>query len=539
MKHGFGVLVLSLYTGFSLLATPPRLEAQSNGKNAKEEDRLYNSALVMKEAMGMKSRIPQKLLDKAECVIVIPSVIKGAIGFGGSYGRGAMSCRGGEDFTGAWSYPTMMALEGFSAGLQLGGQATDFVLLVMNERGARAILSGKFKIGGDAAASAGPVGRDSQANLDVYMRTTILSYSRSRGLFAGVSLEGSTLRPDKRANEKLYGKPLSARSIVLENAVPTPAPASAEKLVATLNKYGKSPTEASASAAAVPPSPPAPVAPPSPAPTNHPPTASCSADPAQVVSGAGNTVLVRADASDPDNDPLTYTWTTTAGTIDGSGAEVHWNPAGVAPGAYSVTAHVDDGRGGTAECRAELRVKAPPPTVESKLAIHSIFFPTALPSAEHPNEGLMESQQETLFSLASDFKKYLTSRPDAHLVLEGHADHRGKPGFNEALSERRVEITKRFLIGLGIPEANLETKAYGKEENISQDQVKQLVEQNPNLTREQKDKILSQLRIVTLAQNRRVDITLSSTGQQSVRHFPFNAEDAMTLLSPKRGRTKS
>jgi SH3 domain-containing YSC84-like protein 1 len=245
MKNGFGVLMLSLYLGFSL-ATAPRLEAQSN---AKEEDRLYNSALVIKEAIGMSSRIPQKLLEKAECVIVIPSVIKGAVGFGGSYGRGAMSCRGGEDFKGSWTYPTMMALEGMSFGFQVGGQATDFVLLVMNERGARAILGGKFKIGGDAAASAGPVGRDSQANLDVYMRTTILTYSRSRGLFAGVSLEGSTLRPDNKANQELYGKKLSAKSIVLENAAPMPVPASAEKLVDTLNKYGKNPTATSASVA--------------------------------------------------------------------------------------------------------------------------------------------------------------------------------------------------------------------------------------------------------------------------------------------------
>ena len=242
MKRSLAVPIL---LGFALLATAASLQAQSN---AKEEDRLYNSALVVKEAMGMHSRIPQKLLDKADCLIVIPSVIKGAAGFGGSYGRGAMSCRGGEDFNGPWTDPTMMALEGMSFGLQLGGQATDFVLLVMNERGARAILSGKFKIGGDAAASAGPLGRDSQANLDIYMRTTILSYSRSRGLFAGVSLEGSTLRPDNRANEKLYGKKLAARSIVLENAVPPPAPAAAEKLVVNLNKYGESPTEASASA---------------------------------------------------------------------------------------------------------------------------------------------------------------------------------------------------------------------------------------------------------------------------------------------------
>jgi lipid-binding SYLF domain-containing protein len=242
MKRSLAVPIL---LGFSLVASAAKLEAQSN---AKEEDRLENSALVIKEAMGLHSRIPQKVLEKAECVIVIPSVIKGAVGFGGSYGRGAMSCRGGEDFNGPWTYPTMMALEGMSFGLQAGGQATDFVLLVMNERGARAILGGKFKIGGDAAAAAGPLGRDSQANLDIYMRTTILSYSRSRGLFAGVSLEGSTLRPDNRANRKLYGKELSARSIVLENKVPSPAPGSAEKLVATLNKYGKNPTETSASA---------------------------------------------------------------------------------------------------------------------------------------------------------------------------------------------------------------------------------------------------------------------------------------------------
>jgi SH3 domain-containing YSC84-like protein 1 len=240
MKYGLAILML---TSVALLATAPRLKAQSNDK---EEDRLYNSALVIKEAMGMHSRIPQKLLDKADCLIVIPSVLKGAFGFGGSYGRGAMSCRGGDDFNGPWTDPTMMALEGFSAGFQLGGQATDFVLLVMNERGARAILSGKFKIGGDAAASAGPLGRDSQANLDIYMRTTILSYSRSRGLFAGISLEGSTLRPDNKANQKLYGKKLRARSIVLENAVPPPVPASAEKLVTTLNKYAKNSTETSA-----------------------------------------------------------------------------------------------------------------------------------------------------------------------------------------------------------------------------------------------------------------------------------------------------
>jgi SH3 domain-containing YSC84-like protein 1 len=236
------LLTISLITGLLLLANPASVGAWSE---TRVEDRLANSALVVKEAMGMHSRIPKSLLDKAYCVIVIPSVIKGAFGFGGSYGRGAMSCRGGEDFTGPWTPPSMTALEGISFGLQAGGQATDFVLLVMNERGARSILGGKVKIGGDAAASAGPVGRDTQANLDVYLRTTILSYSRSRGLFAGVSLEGSTLRPDNRANKKLYGKKVSAKSIVLENAVATPAPA--EKLISTLNQYGQKPTKEEAS----------------------------------------------------------------------------------------------------------------------------------------------------------------------------------------------------------------------------------------------------------------------------------------------------
>jgi outer membrane protein OmpA-like peptidoglycan-associated protein len=172
------------------------------------------------------------------------------------------------------------------------------------------------------------------------------------------------------------------------------------------------------------------------------------------------------------------------------------------------------------------------PAVEAKLAIRSIYFPTALPLPTAPDKGLAESQQRTLTSLASDFKEYLASKPNAHLELQGHADRRGRPKYNRALSERRVEITKRFLIGLGIPEANLLTKAYGEEDNMTPEQVKQLVEEHPNLSQEQKDKILKNLKVVTLAQNRRVDITLSSTGQQSVRQFPFNAEDALTLLSP-------
>ncbi len=167
-------------------------------------------------------------------MIVIPSVLKIAVGVGGSYGRGAMTCRSGKDFTGPWGAPTMIALEGGSFGLQLGGQATDFVLLVMNERGASSILSSKVKLGVDAAAAAGPKGRAAEADTDVTMRAEILTYSRSRGLFAGVSLEGSTLRPDNEANERVYGKKIGAKEIVLEGQAPTPA--AAHELVSVLNK---------------------------------------------------------------------------------------------------------------------------------------------------------------------------------------------------------------------------------------------------------------------------------------------------------------
>ena len=189
-----------------------------------EGDRLRNCATVLKEILGMPDNIPKDLLDRAECVIVFPSVKKVAIGVGGSYGRGAMTCRGGETFDGPWSAPAMMALEGGSIGFQLGGQATDFVLLVMNERGADSLLGSKVKIGADASAAAGPKGRTAGASTDVAMRAEILTYSRARGLFAGVSLEGSTLRPDNDANELVYGKSATAREIV-RGTVPVPADA--------------------------------------------------------------------------------------------------------------------------------------------------------------------------------------------------------------------------------------------------------------------------------------------------------------------------
>ena len=199
----------------------------------KENDRVASAGRVMSEILRIPDNIPSDLLQKAECVIVLPSVLKFVLGIGGSYGRGVMVCRSGEDFSGSWGAPSMIALEGGSFGLQLGGQATDFVLLVMNNRGAKGILSSKVKLGADASAAAGPKGRDAAAATDVTMRAEILTYSRSRGLFAGVSLEGSTLRPDNEANRKLYKKDLHASDIVLHRAVR--APASAKRLLSVLN----------------------------------------------------------------------------------------------------------------------------------------------------------------------------------------------------------------------------------------------------------------------------------------------------------------
>jgi len=200
----------------------------------KEAERVENAGKVMKEILNAPDSIPQSVLDKADCIVVLPSVVKFALGIGGSYGRGVMTCRGGKDFKGKWGAPTMMALEGGSIGLQLGGEATDFVLLLMNSRSASSILSSKVKLGGDASAAAGPVGRTASAETDVAMKAEILTYSRARGLFGGVSLAGSTLRPDNDANKHLYGKEMPAKDIVMADAAPVPP--SAEALVATLDK---------------------------------------------------------------------------------------------------------------------------------------------------------------------------------------------------------------------------------------------------------------------------------------------------------------
>ncbi len=220
-------IVISWALLLLILAAPARAQD-------KEEDRLRDAGEVMKEIINIPDGIPQELLDKAECALIFPSVKKVAFGFGASYGRGAMICRSGKNYSGPWGVPAMYALEGGSFGLQLGGQATDFVLLVMNPKGAKSVLSSKVKLGADAAAAAGPKGRSATAATDVVMKAEILSYSRSRGLFAGVSLEGSTLRSDGGANKNLYGKELSAEQIILGGA--TTAPAVAQPLISLLNK---------------------------------------------------------------------------------------------------------------------------------------------------------------------------------------------------------------------------------------------------------------------------------------------------------------
>jgi lipid-binding SYLF domain-containing protein len=199
----------------------------------KEQQRVQNAGTVMKEILNVPDDIPLQLLDKAECVIVLPSVIKFAFVFGGSYGRGAMTCRSGNDFAGPWSAPTMMALEGGSFGLQLGGQATDYVLLVMNARGADSILSSKVKLGAGVSAAAGPKGRDVTAATDVVLRAEVLSYSRSRGLFAGAFLDGSTLRPDNDANKRLYKRNITAKEIVLQGKISPPS--AATEMLSELN----------------------------------------------------------------------------------------------------------------------------------------------------------------------------------------------------------------------------------------------------------------------------------------------------------------
>ena len=276
----------------------------------------------------------------------------------------------------------------------------------------------------------------------------------------------------------------------------------------------------------------------------EPPTISCSASPTTL--NPGDKSAITAAGVSPQNRPLTYSYSAASGTVSGSGATASFDSTGAAPGTVGINCNVSDDKGQTATASAIVTITAPPPPgpspeqvrLEARLALHSVFFPTAQPRAEKPEGGLLDSQQATLTTLATDFKSYLTYKPDAHLTLSGHCDVRGSVEYNQALSERRVARTKQFLVDQGVPEGSIETQGLGKEEELTADQVKDLVAQNPDLSDAQRAKVLHDLNVIVLAQNRRVDVTLSTTGQQSVRLYPFNAADSLSLLDERSLATK-
>ncbi len=270
----------------------------------------------------------------------------------------------------------------------------------------------------------------------------------------------------------------------------------------------------------------------------EPPTISCSANPTTI--NPGDSATITATAVSPQNRPLTYSYTATAGTISGSGSTATYSSAGAPSGTTDVTCNVADDKGHSATANAALTIAPPPPPpgpspeqirLEHRLALHSVFFATAQPREKHPEGGLVQSQQDTLNTLASDFKAYLAIKPDGRITLTGHADVRGSAEYNQALTERRVNRVKSFLVQQGVPEAAIDTRAVGKEQQLSKDQVKSLVNENPDLTDAEKKTMTKRLAVIFLAQNRRVDVSLNNTGQQSVQLYPFNAADSKTLLS--------
>jgi outer membrane protein OmpA-like peptidoglycan-associated protein len=278
--------------------------------------------------------------------------------------------------------------------------------------------------------------------------------------------------------------------------------------------------------------------------TPQPPVISCSSDPASVP--MGGTATVTSTASSPDGRRLSYSYTTSAGSITGNTPTATLDTGGAQPGTISVTCSVGDDRNPplTASSLTTVTVQAPPPpppapdvaAIERRLALHSVYFATAKPAVEDPDAGLVASQKKTLNMLASDFLTYLQSKPDARLTLEGHADRRGSVEYNQDLTQRRVDRVKRFLVEQGIPAANIETKALGKQENLTDQQVRNAVERNPELSAEDRQRVLDNMLRIIMASNRRVDITLSNTGhapQESVREYPFNAADSLTLLDEK------
>ena len=283
-----------------------------------------------------------------------------------------------------------------------------------------------------------------------------------------------------------------------------------------------------------------------PLPPKNPPTMSISASPTSLQ--AGGTVNLSANCTSPDGVPVTVAaWTSSGGTVSGSGASATLATTGASPGPITVGASCTDSRGLNGQATTQVMVENPPPPpppnpeiveLEARLRLHSVYFVTNSPLPSKPKGGLLPSQQKTLTAVATDFKKYLESKPDAHLILEGHADPRGSEEYNQALSERRVERVKSFLMEQGIPVGNIETKAYGKQRNLTDVEVKDAVENNPELTQEERQRVVRNMRTIVLASNRRVDITLSTTGQTSVRQFPFNSTDALTLIGGRESEKK-
>jgi len=273
----------------------------------------------------------------------------------------------------------------------------------------------------------------------------------------------------------------------------------------------------------------------------RPPVIACSSNPPSVQTGGKSTIS--SIASSPDRRGLTYSYSASSGDISGNTATATLATQGAQPGAITVTCNVSDDRNPplTASSTTSVTVEAPPAPapeiaqLEVKLALHSIYFPTARPTVEKPDGGLVESQANILVILAQDFTKYLTYKPDAHLILGGHADHRGSEEYNKGLTERRVDRTKSFLIEHGIPADHIETRSFGKDENLTEGQVKQLMDQDPDLSPDERSQMLSHLSVLVMANNRRVDVTLSTTGEQSVRRYPFNAKDYLALMSTSGG----
>jgi outer membrane protein OmpA-like peptidoglycan-associated protein len=282
-----------------------------------------------------------------------------------------------------------------------------------------------------------------------------------------------------------------------------------------------------------------------PLPPKNPPTMSMSANPAELV--PGGPVSLTANCTSPDGVPVSVAnWTSSAGTVSGTGTSTTLNTAGLPPGPVTVTATCTDSRGLTGQASTQVTIQNPPPppvdkALEARLALHSVYFQTAMPPVKNPKAGLLPSQQKILMTMATDFRKYLEAKPDAHLVLEGHADIRGSAAFNQALSERRVARVKSYLVEQGVPEADIETKAFGAQHNLTTEEVKNSIEQNTELTTEERKRALARIAVIKLASNRRVDITLNSAGQTetSVRQFPFNSTDALSLIGGRESEKKA